>query len=160
MASENKLQDIIQTSLEQLRTLVDANTVIGSPIQTPAGTTIIPISKISMGFASGGLDYNGKVANNRQNFGGGGGTGLSISPVGFLTVKPDGSVEMVNLNPAPAGTVEQVADVIERSPEIFAKLKALFTKNKKATAEKGESTPAADETPEAGETIDIHIENN
>lgn len=151
MASENKLQDIIQTSLESLRTLVDANTVIGTPIPTDAGTTIIPISKISMGFASGGLDYNGKTASPKQNFGGGGGTGLSITPVGFLTVKADGSVEMVNITPAPSGTVEQVADVIERSPEIFAKLKAFFKKDKKndgVTAKDGEDD---------GETVEIRI---
>ena len=151
MASENKLQDIIQTSLESLRTLVDANTVIGTPIPTDAGTTIIPISKISMGFASGGLDYNGKTASPKQNFGGGGGTGLSITPVGFLTVKADGSVEMVNITPAPSGTVEQVADVIERSPEIFAKLKEFFKKDKKndgVTAKDG-----ADD----GETVEIRI---
>lgn len=152
MANENKLQDIIQTSLESLRTLVDSNTVIGNPINTESGTTIIPISKISMGFASGGLDYNGKTANTKQNFGGGGGTGLSISPVGFLTVKADGSVEIVNIN-APVGTVEQVADVIERAPEIVAKFKALFTKNKKEKAAKTEAAPETD-----GETMEISID--
>ncbi|MBE6620854.1 MAG: sporulation protein YtfJ [Ruminococcaceae bacterium] len=152
MANENKLQDIIQTSLESLRTLVDSNTVIGNPINTESGTTIIPISKISMGFASGGLDYNGKNANTKQNFGGGGGTGLSISPVGFLTVKADGSVEIVNIN-APVGTVEQVADVIERAPEIVAKFKALFTKNKKEKAAKTEPTPET-----GGETMEINID--
>ena len=152
MANENKLQDIIQTSLESLRTLVDSNTVIGNPINTESGTTIIPISKISMGFASGGLDYNGKTANTKQNFGGGGGTGLSISPVGFLTVKADGSVEIVNIN-APVGTVEQVADVIERAPEIVAKFKALFTKNKKDKTAKTEVAPETD-----GETMEINID--
>ena len=149
MANENKLQDIIQTSLESLRTLVDSNTIIGDAIQTESGTTIIPVSKISMGYASGGLDYNGKAPTGKQNFGGGGGTGLSITPVGFLTVKRDGSVEMVNISPAPAGTIEQVADVIERSPEIFAKLKAFFTKKKKD----GEAAT----TDEGGETIEINI---
>jgi sporulation protein YtfJ len=152
MANENKLQDIIQTSLESLRTLVDSNTVIGNPINTESGTTIIPISKISMGFASGGLDYNGKSAGTKQNFGGGGGTGLSISPIGFLTVKADGSVEIVNIN-APVGTVEQVADVIERAPEIVAKFKALFTKNKKDKAAKAENATEA-----AGETMEINID--
>ncbi len=151
MANENKLQDIIQTSLENLRTLVDSNTVIGDPIGTPSGTTIIPVSKISMGYASGGIDYNGKTASPKQNFGGGGGTGLSITPVGFLTVKADGSVEMVNINPAPAGTVEQVADVIERSPEIFAKLKAFFVKDKK------KKQPETENDGEQGETIDVNI---
>ena len=151
MASENKLQEIIQASLESLRSLVDSNTVFGTPITTESGTTIIPISKISMGFASGGMDYNGKTPSAKQNFGAGGGTGLTITPVGFLTVKADGSVEMVNITPTPAGTIEQVADVIERSPEIFAKLKDFFTKNKK---KKDEDTDADDT---AGETVDIHI---
>lgn len=155
MASENKLQDIIQTSLESLRGLVDSNTVIGTPISTESGTTIIPISKISMGFATGGLDYNGKAANTRQNFGGGGGTGLSITPVGFLTVKADGNVEMVNLNPAPAGTVEQVADVIERTPEIFAKLKEMFKGYKKKKKSEEPETKAASDK---GETVEVVIE--
>ena len=155
MANENKLQDIIQTSLESLRGLVDSNTVIGNPINTDSGTTIIPISKISMGFATGGLDYNGKTANTRQNFGGGGGTGLSITPVGFLTVKADGSVEMVNLNPAPAGTIEQVADVIERSPEIFAKLKEMFKNNKK---KKKKDNAPAEQAEDEGDTIEVVIE--
>ena len=126
--------------------------VIGNPINTASGTTIIPISKISMGIATGGLDYNGKNAGNRQNFGGGGGTGLSIAPVGFLTIKADGSVEMVNINPAPAGTIEQVADVIERTPEIFAKLKEMFGKKKKKTDDVTET-----ETTE-GDTIEVVIE--
>lgn len=152
MANENKLQDIIQTSLESLRGLVDSNTVIGNPINTASGTTIIPISKISMGIATGGLDYNGKTSNNRQNFGGGGGTGLSITPVGFLTIKADGNVEMVNISPAPAGTIEQVADVIERTPEIFAKLKEIFTKKDKKT----DDAPEAD-TAE-GKTVEVVIE--
>ena len=153
MANENKLQEIIQTSLESLRSLVDSNTVFGTPITTESGTTIIPISKISMGFASGGMDYNGKTPSSKQNFGGGGGTGLTITPVGFLTVKADGSVEMVNITPAPSGTIEQVADVIERSPEIFAKLKAFFTKNKKSK----DDAPTDDEHSKVGDTVDIHI---
>ena len=155
MANENKLQDIIQTSMENLRSLVDANTVIGQPIQTESGTTIIPISKISMGYVSGGLDYNGKAPAGKQNFGGGGGTGLSITPVGFLTVMADGRVEMVNINApaAPAGTIEQVADVIERSPTIIAKIKELFTKDKSKTEQP--ETKQAHTT--ASETIEVEI---
>ncbi len=155
MANESKLQDMIQTSMESLRSLVDSNTVIGDPITTASGTTIIPISKISVGYVSGGLDYNGKAPAAKQNFGGGGGTGLSITPVGFLTVMADGRVEMVSVNApaAPAGTIEQVADVIERSPAIIAKIKDLFTKDKSKT-----EAPAAKETtaPES-ETIEVEI---
>lgn len=133
--SENKLQEIIASSLENIRTMIDANTVIGDPINTPSGTVIIPVSKISMGFASGGMDFNGKneeaLRAKLQNFGGGGGTGLSIAPVGFLVVSAEGKVEMINVGmDAQSGAIEQVADVIERSPEIISKIKAVFTKDK------------------------------
>ncbi|MCQ2353727.1 MAG: sporulation protein YtfJ [Clostridia bacterium] len=135
--SENKLQDIIKESLENIRTMVDANTVIGNPISTPQGVTIIPISKISMGFASGGVDFTGKndeaVRARLQNFGGGGGTGLSIAPQGFLVIGADGKVDLINVGVEQKnGPVEQVADVIERSPDIIAKVKALFAKDKPA----------------------------
>lgn len=139
MANENKLQDIIQTSLENIRSMVDANTVIGTPIPTESGTTIIPISKISMGFASGGLDFNGKKNDTtkenaaNKNFGGGGGTGLTINPVGFLVVDKEGRVEMINTGmPEAKDPVEQVANLLERSPEIFGKLKNLFKKKSPA----------------------------
>ena len=139
MANENKLQDIIQTSLENIRSMVDANTVIGTPIPTESGTTIIPISKISMGFASGGLDFNGKKNDTtkenaaNKNFGGGGGTGLTINPVGFLVVDKEGRVEMINTGmPEAKDPVEQVANLLERSPEIFGKWKNLFKKKSPA----------------------------
>ena len=134
-SSENKLQEIIQSSLENIRSMIDANTVIGNPISTPSGTVIIPVSKISMGFASGGMDFNGKneeaMRARLQNFGGGGGTGLSIAPVGCLVVGADGSVDMINVGmEAQNGAIEQVAGVIERSPEIIAKIKTIFVKDK------------------------------
>ncbi len=141
MAADNKIQEIIAASLENIRSMVDANTVIGSPINTASGTVIIPVSKISMGFASGGLDFNGKsdeaIKAKLQNFGGGGGTGLTVAPVGFLVVSPEGRVDMINVGTdRPSGTIEQVADVIERSPDIISKIKALFSKKKDGTAVK------------------------
>ena len=138
MANENKIQDIIQTSLENIRSMVDANTVIGNPINTESGTTIIPISKISMGFASGGLDFNGKAAetakdSHAKNFGGGGGTGLSISPVGFLIVNKDGKVDMLNTGVAESkDLLEQIANLLERSPDILEKFKTVFQKKSAA----------------------------
>ena len=130
---ENKLQDIIQTSLQNIRTLIDANTVVGTPIITNAGTTIIPVSKIAMGYATGGIDYNGKeeVANKAQNFGAGGGTGLSIQPLGFLVINAEGAVDMINIGVKnPSDPIEQIADFIERSPEILAKIKGILGKDK------------------------------
>ncbi len=134
--AETKISDVIATSLENLRSMVDANTIIGSPINTESGTTIIPISKISMGFASGGVDYNGKEAapQRQQNFGGGGGTGLSITPVGFLTVDKSGSVDMINVGQTSSGgTIDQIGDLLQRSPEIIEKLKAVFKKKEQNT---------------------------
>lgn len=134
MASENKLQDVIQTSLQNIRTLIDANTIIGNPINTNAGTTIIPISKVAMGYATGGLDYVGKddASGKPQNFGAGGGTGLSIQPLGFLIVSADGKVEMLNVGMKnPVDPLEQIASMLERSPEIIAKVKEIFGKDKK-----------------------------
>ena len=142
MANENnKIQDIIKASLENMRSMVDANTVIGDPYVTPAGVTVIPVSKISVGFASGGVDYFGKQEkpSNIQNFGGGGGSGLSVTPVGFLVITSDGKVDMINIGePANADPVSQVADIIERSPEIIENVVNIFKNfsNKKSDAEK------------------------
>ncbi len=153
MASENKLQEIIKTSLENIRTMIDANTVIGTPHTTPSGTTIIPVSKVSMGFATGGLDYSGKAESQPQNFGAGGGTGLSIQPLGFLVIAPDGSVEMVNIGlKNPSDPVEQLADLVDRSPEIIAKIKAIF--KKKPAEEEEEEAAEAIETLEAADSAE------
>lgn len=138
MANENKLEEIIRTSLENIRSMIDADTVIGEPIHTDSGTTIIPVSKVSVGYASGGLDYDGKTnaANRPQNFGAGGGTGMSISPVGFLVVKKDGNIEMINVGqPYPTDPIEQITGIIERSPEIISRIKAIFKKKDSADNE-------------------------
>ena len=130
MANENKIPEIIRSSMENIRSLVDANTVIGNPIVTSADITIIPISKVTVGIASGGIDYNPKkeAQPRPQNFGGGGGTGLSVSPVGFLVVDPSGAVDFINItekgSPDP---IDQVADIIERVPDIIGRIKDLFT---------------------------------
>lgn len=143
MANENKIQDIIKASLENIRTMVDANTIIGDPINTNGGTTIIPISKISMGFASGGVDYAPKdmktsgSGNKLQNFGGGGGTGLSVVPVGFLVVSSSGDVRVLNIGDnMPDDPVEQIISLIERSPEIFEKFKTVFKKSDESDSHK------------------------
>ena len=134
MANENKIPEIIRSSMESIRSMVDANTVIGEPIATEVGTTIIPISKISIGIASGGVDYNPKkdAQPRPQNFGGGGGTGLSVSPAGFLVIDRHGEVEYINVNqkgkPDP---VDQIADLVERTPDIIARIKDLFKKEDK-----------------------------
>ena len=140
--SENKLNDIIQTSLDSIRSMVDSNTVIGSPITTANGTLVIPVSKVFVGFASGGVDYLGKNTQNTShtvnNFGGGGGTGLTVSPVAFLVVSPHGDVQLLNVNePTSDKTdpVSQIVGLLDRSPELIEKLKAIFAKKSDATDE-------------------------
>ena len=127
MAEENKLQDMIRTSLESIRAMVDANTVVGTPIQTEPGTTIIPISKISVGYASGGLDFGSKTSA-AKNFGGGGGTGLSVQPVCFLVVSAEGDVDLIPLTGTPADPCDRVADFVEQTPEFIARIRAIIGK--------------------------------
>ena len=134
----SKLGDINKASLDSIRAMLDANTIVGDPIQTASGTCIIPISKISVGYASGGVDYAKKDAGNTQgktsanNFGGGGGTGLTVSPVAFLVVSADGNVNILHVNSpvaaAPTDTVSQVVGFIERSPELIERIRAVFQK--------------------------------
>ena len=136
--AESKINDIIKVSLEKIKDIVGAETIIGSPIETAGGTTIIPVSKVAVGFASGGLDYDpdklgGKDAKpsllKSANFSGGGGTGISVSPIGFLVVSKDGRVELLTVdNPNAGDTVEKLVSVIERSPEIISRVKSAFTK--------------------------------
>jgi sporulation protein YtfJ len=140
--AENKLTEIIETSLEQIKQVVDANTIIGTPITTPNGTTIIPVSKVMVGFASGGIDYLGKNMKNvadasqkttplQTNFGGGGGTGVTVQPVGFLVVAPEGNVSLINvgMNSPEADRIETISNFIEKSPELISKIAAIFKKN-------------------------------
>ena len=101
MANENKMQDVIATSLQNIKNLIDTNTVIGTPI-VANGTTIIPISKVSMAYATGGLDYAGKTDPSKEpkNFGAGGGTGLTMQPLGFLIVDAGNNLQLVLGNTA------------------------------------------------------------
>ena len=133
MANENRIPEIIRSSMENIRSMFDANKIVGDPINTPQGTTIIPISKISMGVAASGFDYNPKkdAQPRPQNFGGGGGTGITVNPVGFLVIDSYGAVDFINIvkkgKPDP---VDQIADLVERTPEIIAKIKDIFTQEK------------------------------
>ena len=132
---DNKLSDIIKTTLENVKGIVESNTVIGEPVNTTNGIVIIPVSKVSLGFASGGLDYASKkeTTDKAKNFGGGGGTGVSVTPMAFLVVKPDGNVELLNMSMPDTVTnkIATVGNIIEKSPDIIEKIKKVFTKDKK-----------------------------
>ncbi len=116
------MSDIIKASMEGIKSFTDMETVIGNAINTPSGVTVIPVSKVAMGIATGGIDYGGANQDSEQNFGGGGGTGLSITPIAFLTVGRDADVSLIHIN---NGTqeIDKIVNLIERSPEIIEKIK-------------------------------------
>ncbi len=120
--SENKMSDIIKASMDGIKSFTDMETVIGNAITTPNGVTVIPVSKVAMGIATGGIDYGNKHQDEKQNFGGGGGTGLSITPVAFLTVGRDAEVNLIHINGGGAD-VEKIVNLIEQAPEIISKIK-------------------------------------
>ncbi len=131
--NESKIGDIIRASVENIKSTFDANTIIGEAITTANGTVVIPVSKLTMGFVSGGVDYTGKNPNPKGNFGGGGGTGVAVTPVAFLVISADGHVNLLNVNEQPKDTdpIAQIIGAIERSPELIDKIKTIFSKKNK-----------------------------
>ena len=133
MSENHPINEVLQTTMHKIREMVDANTVVGQPIVTQDGVTLIPVSKLSFGFATGGSDF-GKTPNVTKNFGGGAGAGVNVTPVAFLIVK-DGNVRMLPVAP-PAKDANSRA--IELIPEMFDKVTDYIDKK---TAEKA---PAED----------------
>ena len=111
--------NMLENAIAKIREMVDVNSVIGDPITTPDGTTIIPVSKVSVGFGGGGSDYVSRNVNKLDNhpFGGGAGGGIKVTPIAFLIVK-EGSVRMLPVA-APVNTttdrlVEQIPDTLDK----------------------------------------------
>lgn len=114
---------VMDVTMSKIREMVDVNTIVGAPIETPDGVTIIPVSKVSYAFASGGSDFPVK---DKTGFGGGNGAGVKIDPIGFLVLK-DGNVRMINITPPAVNTVDRV---IEKTPEIIDMIEDLLQKRK------------------------------
>lgn len=133
MSENHPINEVLQTTMHKIREMVDANTVVGQPIVTQDGVTLIPVSKLSFGFATGGSDF-GKTPNVTKNFGGGAGAGVNVIPVAFLIIK-DGNVRLLPVAP-PAKDANSRA--IEMIPEMFDKVTDYIDKK---TAEKA---PAED----------------
>ena len=120
---EQSASGILGTSIEKIKDLVDASTIIGEPIKISETLQIIPVSKVTYGFASGGTDFPSK--SNQELFGGGGGAGITISPVAFLVVN-NGSVSVKYINAA-EGSVERVIgmvpDIVDKATDVISQLK-------------------------------------
>ena len=127
-------QGLINVTMDKIRQMADSNTIIGKPIKTDDGTTILPVSRISFGFASAGTDFDGKNVANKDLFGGGSGAGVNIQPVAFLVVK-DGCVRTIQLSDG-SNTIDRALTML---PELVDKVSALLKKEEK----KGAAAPAA-----------------
>ena len=123
---EKSANGILRTTIEKVRDLVDVSTIIGEPINLPDGLTIIPVSKVTYGFASGGTDFPSK--SNKELFGGGGGAGVTITPIAFLVVN-GGEVTLKHIT-AYDNAAERVVNLV---PEMFDKVTGLMNKTKKDT---------------------------
>ena len=138
--NENKVNDLIEGSLAKIRELTGTETVVGDPIYTPNGTLILPVSKIPMGFATGGLDFGKKKdpeGKKPNNYGGGGGTGVTVTPVAFLILSPEGKIDLIPVTDAKnIDTVDKISALIERSPDILKRLKDVLVKKKEEKDEK------------------------
>lgn len=119
---KNSLNDLMHATMDKVREMVDTNTIVGQPINTPDGVTLIPISKVSFGFGSGGGDY-GKTTP-KENFGGGGGAGVKIAPVAFLVIK-DGITRVLPVATPPASTLDRVVEMV---PDLMDKVEKYFDK--------------------------------
>lgn len=129
MADNNTVKGTMESIMENLKTMVNSNSVIGDPITTPDGTTIIPVSKVSYGFGTGGGDANSKT--NASAFGAGGGGGITVTPVAFLSVK-DGVVKMIQVEPF----ISSVDRVIEKVPDMMDKVGDFLDDKKEERAAK------------------------
>ena len=133
MEKQHPIGDLMSTTMQKLREMVDVNTIVGEPIHAE-GVTLIPISKVSMGFASGGSDFTTKNQKPEadNSFGGGSGAGINIIPVAFLIVKGD-SVKLLPVAQPAGSTVDRVVEMV---PEVIDKVTGFIEKQQQEKKEK------------------------
>lgn len=122
----NPIGELMQTTMENVKNILQVDTVVGDPIITPDGITLVPISKISIGFGGGGVEFGPKRKDGPQPYGGGNATGVKIEPFGFLVIK-DGVVRMINVTPPANTTVDRIIDLV---PQVMDRIDAFVTKQK------------------------------
>ena len=123
MDKKNPVSELMRSTIDKIHEMVDTNTIVGQPIITPDGVTLIPVSKVSIGFGSGGGDY-GKAQ--PHQFGGGGGAGVKIDPVAFLVIK-DGATRVLPVAVPPASTVDRIVEMV---PDLVDKAEKFIDKKK------------------------------
>ncbi|MBS5704254.1 MAG: GerW family sporulation protein [Butyricicoccus pullicaecorum] len=144
--SEHPIQNLMAETMEKIKSMVDVNTIIGSPIHTPDGTTIIPVSKVTFGFGAGGSDFQSRNAKDSAPlcFGGGGGAGVTVSPVCFLVVGSDGDARILPLNAQAETTADRLVEMI---PGAVSKVSSFMESRRAAKADSSEAPQ--EDMPEA-----------
>lgn len=131
------IHNLMGESMKGLRDLVDVDCIVGNPIVTASGTTIIPVSKVTFGFGSGGTDI---AKSAKDDFGGGAGAGVTIEPLGFL-IERDGDVRMLNVNQS-----RTTADaLVNMMPEAIDRISALINKAKTPAVKQDAPTVVVEE---------------
>ncbi|MBR6563679.1 MAG: sporulation protein YtfJ [Clostridia bacterium] len=163
--NETPMKQMIESALSKIKEVVDVNTVIGEAIHVSDDVTIIPFSRVSVGFASGGSEFGGKTPreDGKAYFAGGNGAGLSMTPLGFIAVEK-GSVRVIELgNPAtysaPTDPVNRIFDsingVVDKAPDLVSKITSVFgsftSKGSDASFEVDDDVVAYETDPEAFE---------
>lgn len=130
MAEQHPVQGLMYTAMQSIKEMIDVNTIVGDPVETPDGTVLIPISKVSLGFGVGGSDHSASKtpADKPAMFGGGVGGGVSISPVAFMVVGK-GQIRLVPVNPE-STVYDRIFDMIPVAIDKFVELKDSFTSKK------------------------------
>ena len=144
MAENKNFNDAMRDAIQNLSEIAGTDTIIGDPMTTQNGTMIIPVSKVSVGFATGGSDFVGKHSketNVANSFSGAGGGGITVSPVAFLVISPEGDAKILNINNpmdsnADLGT--SVVSLLNKTPTIIDKIKSIFKKNKEESQKEAE----------------------
>ena len=128
MEKKSPLNDLMRSAMEKVREMADTNAIVGQPITTPDGVTVIPISRVSLGFGCGGGDY-GKTQ--PKGFGGGSGAGVNIAPVAFLVIK-DGVTRVLPVAVPPVSTVDRVVEMV---PDVLDRVEKFFDRKEEKDSE-------------------------
>ena len=127
---KNPIGELMQNTMENVRSILKVDTVVGDPIYTPDGIMLVPISKISVGFGGGGVEFNQKKVGENRPYGGGNATGVKIDPIGFLVIK-DGTIRMINVTPPANTTVDRLIDMV---PQVMDRVDSFIAKQKQEDA--------------------------
>ncbi|WP_068674702.1 GerW family sporulation protein [Oceanobacillus sp. Castelsardo] len=150
---EHPIQGLMTTAMENLKDMVEANTIVGDPVESPDGSIIIPVSKVGFGFAAGGSEFNSSGGEDSQlPFGGGSGGGVSITPIAFLVLGKNG-IKMVHLDQQ----THLYEKLLNNAPQVFQKIQEMLKESglslpkQKGQKENQQEKPKSENKKEPGE---------